>query len=112
MSAITSLRNALEGVTNEVEDRVSGFVGVTENAALAFVSAILGAIEISVRQVVEVFFSLAQTFVTESFNVIDSAVTAALGVPTNEDEGVDVAANSIFEGSQTIIMDRNEEEVD
>ena len=82
MSAITSLRRAIEGVTDEAEERAIGVL-------LAFVSAIFVAVEVSVRQVVQVGFGLANTFVTESFAVADSIVTAALGVPVDEDEDDD-----------------------
>ena len=82
MSAITSLRRAIEGVTDEAEERA---IGVLQ----AFVSAIFVAVEVSVRQVVQVGFGLANTFVTESFAVADSIVTAALGVPVDEDEDDD-----------------------
>ncbi len=85
MSAITSLRNALEGITAEAEDRVVGVLRAIENAALIFISAIFGAVELSARQVVEVFFTLARTFVVESLNVVDSVVTAALGEVIIED---------------------------
>ena len=86
MSAITSLRGAVEGVTDEAEDRVVGVLQATEGAVLAFVSAIFVAVEVSARQVVQVFFGLATTVVSEGFNVVDSVVTAALGVPVDEDE--------------------------
>ncbi len=89
MSAITSLRRAIEGVTDEAEERAIGVLRATEGAVLAFVSAIFVAVEVSVRQVVQVGFGLANTFVTESFAVADSIVTAALGVPVDEDEDDD-----------------------
>jgi len=86
VSAITSLRNALEGVTDEAEDRVIGVLKAIESAILTFVSAIFGAVELATHQVVQVFFDLTQTFVIESFSVVDSVVTAALGAATNEEE--------------------------
>ncbi len=88
MSAITSLRGAVEGVTDEAEDRAIGVLRATEGAVLAFVSAIFVAVEVSARQVVQVFFGLAQTVVSEGFNVVDSVVTAALGVPVDEDDEI------------------------
>ena len=88
MSAITSLRRAVEGVTDEAEERAIGVLQAIEGAVLAFVSAIFVAVEVSVRQVVQVGFGLANTFVSESFAVADSIVTAALGVPVDEDDDV------------------------
>lgn len=90
MSAITSLRGAIEGVTDEAEDRAVGVLRAIEGAALAFVSAVFVAVEVSVRQVVQVGFGLANTFVTEGFTVLDSVVTAALGaVEGDEDDDED-----------------------
>ena len=89
MSAITSLRSAIEGVTDEADDRVIGVLRATEGAALAFVNAIFVAIEVSVGQVVQVAFDLADTVVTEGFNVIDAVVTVALGAVEDE---VDIAS--------------------
>ena len=85
MSAITSLRGAIEGVTDEAEDRVIGVLRATEGAFLAFVSAIFVAVEVSVRQVVQVGFGLANTFVSEGFNVADAVITAVLGEVADED---------------------------
>ena len=86
MSAITFLRGAIEDVSNEVEDRTVGVLRATESAVLAFISAIFVAVEVSVRQVVQVVFGLANTVVTEGFNVLDAVATAALGAV--EDEGI------------------------
>ena len=89
MSAITSLRNAVEGVTDEAEGRAVGVLRATEGAALALVSAIFVAVEVSVRQVVQIFFGFAETVVVEGLNVVDAVVTAVLGAAEDEveDEG-------------------------
>ncbi len=84
MSAITSLRGAVEDATDEVEIRIIGVLRATESAVLAFVSAIVVAVEVSVRQVVQVVFGLANTVVAEGFNVIDAVATAALGEVEDE----------------------------
>ena len=94
MSAITSLRGAIEGIANEAEDRTVGVLRATEGAALAFVSAVFVAIEVSVRQVVQVLFGLVTTAVSESFNVADAVVTAVLG-DLVEDEDVNVASEEV-----------------
>ncbi len=102
MSAITSLRNAVEGVADEAEDRVIGILKATEGAVLAFVSAIFVAIELSARQVVQVGFGLTLTFVSEGFNVVDSVVTAALGAVEDEveDTTADLVATSLDTASE------------
>ncbi len=84
MSAITSLRGAVEDATDEVEARIVGVLRATEGAALAFISAIFVTVEVSVRQVVQVVFGLANTVVAEGFTVIDAVVTAALGEVEDE----------------------------
>ncbi len=86
MSATTSLRGAVEDATDEVEIRIIGVLQATEGAALAFISAIFVAVEVSVRQVVQVVFGLANTVVTEGFTVVDAVVTAALGAAEDDDE--------------------------
>ncbi len=79
MSAITTLRGAVKDVLNEVKTRVTGVLEASEGAVLAFVGAIFGAVDESVRQVVQVFFDLAGTVVDEGFNVADAVATAVLG---------------------------------
>ncbi len=106
MSAITSLRRGVEAVTDEAEDRAIGVLRATEGAILAFVSAIFVAVEVSVRQVVQVGFGLVNTFVTESFTVVDSVISAALGVPESEDED-DEATESLFEAIDTASEEGN-----
>lgn len=95
MSAITSLRGAIEGVTDEAEDRAIGVLRATEGAFLAFVSAIFVAVEVSVRQVVQVGFGLANTFVSEGFNVADAVITAVLGEVEEEDIMLEVEEEDI-----------------
>ncbi len=75
MSAITTLRGAVRDVSNEVEARVTGVLEASEGAVLAFVSVV----EVSVRQVVRVFFGFANIVVTEGFNVAEAVTTAVLG---------------------------------
>ena len=98
MSAITSLRNALEGVTDEAEDRIIGVLQATEGIALGFISAVFDAVEGLARQVVAVFFDLAQTVVIGGFNVVDSVISVALGVAT--DESVDAPFSSVIENDE------------
>ena len=100
MSAITSLRNALEGVTDEAEDRVIGVLRATESAVLTFVNVITDAVELSTRQVVEIFFGLAQTFVAESFSIVDSVVTVVLGAATDEGEDFSIVVDSVIENDE------------
>ena len=85
MSAITSLRGVIEGATNEAEYRILGVLQAIESAMLTFVSAIFVAVEVSARQIVQVFFDLTQTMVRESFNVIDAVAAVALGEVEDED---------------------------
>ncbi len=90
MSAITSLRGAVEDATDEVETRIIGVLQATEGAALAFISAIFVAVEVSARQVVQVVFGLANTVVVEGFTVIDAVATAALGATEDVEESVNL----------------------
>ena len=105
MSAITSLRGAIEGVTDEAEDRVIGVLRATEGAFLAFVSAIFVAVEVSVRQVVQVGFGLANTFVSEGFNVADAVITAVLGEVEEEAVDFDEADSAIDPPTDTGSLD-------
>ena len=86
MSAITILRGAVAGATNEAENRIDGVISATESAALAFISAIFVAVEVTIRQVVQIVFDLANTVVAEGFNVIDAVATAALGAVEDEED--------------------------
>ncbi len=99
MSIIPFLRGAIEDVTVEVENRITGVLQATEGAALVSVSAIFGAVEVLVRQVIQVVFGLANTVVAEGFNVLDAVVTAALGTVGDEDEDVSIVTITSEEGN-------------
>ena len=84
MSAITSLRGAVAGVTDEVESRINGVLEAIENAALALVNTIFG---------------VADIVVTEAFSVFNAIVTVVLGAVENEDIDEISAEASVIVGN-------------
>ncbi len=86
MSVITSLRNIIEGVLNEAEDRVTGVLDTTEYIVDALVTKIFNTAQKTVNQIIATTFDLAGTLVREVFTVVGMVVTAVLGV--GEDESI------------------------
>ncbi len=87
MSAIGTLRTAVNTLLSTAEARTLGVLDATERAASAFLTVITDAVRLAATQIVSIAFTLANTVVEEAFNVAGSAVNAALGEVQDDEEG-------------------------